>query len=234
MTFRALALAALAVATVATAAAQPRYSRDSLATRLTTLEYSLEQVMENPETAAPAALIQQAKAIVVTHAYRGGLIIGGKGGFGALFARQANGQWSVPVFVEVGEASIGFQAGAREINTIYLIMDNATVEKLYSGRFVIGTTASAVAGPLVAETASRSQSPAPMLVYSSTRGLFAGATASGGWLKPDDSVNRFFYSTTFTMPEIIFSNWFSLPPEAQGLAGRLRHYERTGGAVAKR
>jgi lipid-binding SYLF domain-containing protein len=48
-------------------------------------------------------------------------------------------------------------------------------------------------------------------------GLFAGATVKAGYLTRDDTANRSFYSTTYTLPEILYSDWITPSPEVQPL-----------------
>ena len=47
----------------------------------------------------------------------------------------------------------------------------------------------------------------PVIVYSKARGLFAGATVKAGWLERSDNANFVLYNTTYTMPELLYSDW---------------------------
>jgi SH3 domain-containing YSC84-like protein 1 len=142
-----------------------------------------------------------------------------KDGYGVMMVKRPSGQWSVPAFVKAGEASLGLQLGASAVETVYVIMDDATPRLLFNQRFNIGADAKAIAGPRVAERENNRQPliAAPVLVYTRNMGLFAGATVKAGYLTRDDTANRSFYSTTYTLPEILYSDWITPSPEVQPL-----------------
>jgi lipid-binding SYLF domain-containing protein len=76
-----------------------------------------------------------------------------------------------------------------------------------------------VAGPRVAdsETYNRAILATPVLVYTKTAGLYAGATVKAGYLSRNDNANRAFYNTSSTLPEILYSDWITPPAEVQPL-----------------
>ncbi|MGH8019869.1 MAG: lipid-binding SYLF domain-containing protein, partial [Opitutaceae bacterium] len=200
--------------------------RDQLIEKLISCEYSLEVVMSDPETAIPAEVLREAKGVVLVHQYRAGFIIGGQGGSAVLVARNPqSGKWGVPVFLDPGGINFGLQAGVKEINSVFLLMSEQAVTMAYSGRFDIGADAVAVAGPNAVERERFDLFNAPVLVYSSSGGLFAGASFKTAWLAPFDRANRELYNTTHATPEIALSTWFQPPPEAQSLLTRLRAAE---------
>ena len=202
--------------------------RENLATRIINSEYALEEIMKKPETRIPASILQQAKGIILTLNYRAGFMLGGHGGRGVLVAKNPlNGKWGVPAFVSTGGANFGFQIGAKEVDTIYVIMDEATVGQAYTGRFDLSADAAAVAGPvgLISEKKeSDDYKNANILVYTTTKGLYAGVSIKGGWVKPDNSATKAFYNTEFNAPEIVLSDWFELPREAKALINRINYY----------
>ena len=202
--------------------------RDKLIASLKSCEYSLDVVMGKAETAIPADALRQAKGVVIVHQYRVGLIFGGQGGTAVLVARNPqSGNWGPPVFLDPGGISFGLQAGAKEINTVFLLMSEDAVRRAYSGRFELGADANAVAGPKNAEVENFDLFKAPVLVYRSLGGLYAGAAVKGGWLAPYDKANRELYHTPYATPEIALSTWFEIPPEAQSIVNKLR--EHAGG-----
>lgn len=200
--------------------------REQLAEKLTSCEYALEVVMDKPATAIPTQALRQARGVIVVHQYRVGFIIGGQGGSAVLIARNPqSGNWGPPVFLDPGGINIGLQAGAKEINSVFLLMNDDAVQRAYSGRFNVGVDASAVAGPNAAEVENFDLFKVPVLVYTSNGGLFAGASMKTGWLTPFDRANRELYRTTYSTPEIVLSTWFQVPAEAQSFVVRLRNYE---------
>jgi lipid-binding SYLF domain-containing protein len=50
----------------------------------------------------------------------------------------------------------------------------------------------------------------------------AGATIKTGFLAADNDANRLLYSTTFTMPEILDSDWITPPEEVKPLMSYIR------------
>jgi lipid-binding SYLF domain-containing protein len=204
--------------------------RDKLVTALTTCEYSLDVVMSKPETAVPVDALRQAKGIIIVHQYRVGLIFGGQAGSAVLCVRvpAKNNEWGAPVFLDPGGVSFGLQAGAKEINSVFLLMSEDAVRRAYSGRFELGADAVAVAGPRNSEVENFDLFKAPVLVYTSLGGLYAGAALKTGWLTPYEKGNRELYQTPHSTPEIVLSTWFETPPEAEAIVRKIKMYESGG------
>lgn len=196
---------------------------EKLIANLSSCEYSLDVVMGKPETAIPADAMRQAKGVVIVHQYRVGLIFGGQAGTAVLVARNPlkGGAWGPPVFLDPGGVTFGLQAGAKEINSVFLLMSDDAVRRAYTGRFELGADAIAVAGPRNSEVQNFDLFKAPVLVYTSLGGLYAGAAIKSGWLTPYDKGNRALYRTTHSTPEIALSDWFEIPPEAQSIVNKL-------------
>ncbi len=131
-------------------------------------------------------------------------MLGGHGGRGVLVAKNPlNGKWGVPAFVSTGGANFGFQIGAKEVDTIYVIMDEATVRRAYTGRFDLSADAAAVVGPvgvLSEKMKATTTKNANILVYTTTKGLYAGVSVKGGWVKPDNTATKVF-TIQSTMPQ---------------------------------
>lgn len=211
-------LLSLAVALVAIPLSIGADNHAKLVTQLQSCEAILQEFQASPETAIPVQVLKQAKAIVIVNEFHAGLIIGGKGGYGAALVKQPDGRWSVPVFLDAGEASLGLQVGAKAVYTIYIINDDAGARLLYKPRFNFGVDADAVAGPRSADVQEATQIiKAPVFVYRKNSGLFAGTKLKTGWLAGDDNSNRVYYQTQRSMPELLFSNWITPPKEAADL-----------------
>ena len=225
-----IAVAFLCVSSAASLSAKPK--REKLINTLVAAEYVLQEVMRQPETAIPAQILQDAKGIILTVNYRGGILIGGHGGYGILIAKNPlNQQWGPPGFVKTGGANLGVQLGVKEFDSIFVIMDGDTVRKAYSGRFDFGADAAAVAGPVFRSSESRQSddyAQAKILVYTSKKGLFAGVAVKAGWVSPNNRATQFFYDTEYNMPEIVLSDWFDVPTEATALMQRLNYYTDGG------
>ncbi len=225
-----IALACLGFVLIA-ASSNAAPKREKLVDRIVSGEYVLEEVMADPATAIPADILSDAQGIIFTLNYRGGIMIGAHAGQGILIAKNPiTKEWGVPAFVRTGGANIGIQLGVKEFDAVYVIMDLDTVRKAYTGRIDFGADAAAIAGPLESSTEtlnSLDYQNAKILVYSNKKGLYAGVSVKAGWVSPDNKATQAFYNTDYNMPEIVLSDWFELPVEANALLQRLNYY--TGG-----
>ncbi|HWA11163.1 MAG TPA: lipid-binding SYLF domain-containing protein [Opitutaceae bacterium] len=197
--------------------------REDLVTRVETCEAILQDFMIHRDTAIPASVLKQAHAIVIVNQFKAGFLFGFKKGYGVILARKPDGRWSLPVIIDAGEASLGLQVGAKSVESIFILTDDATPRLLFRNRFNVGVDAKAVAGPKAAEAENNNHEliaaapAAPVLVYSKSTGLYAGATVKAGYLSRDDDANRVLYNTNYTMPELLYSDWVSAPEEVQPL-----------------
>ena len=184
-------------------------SRADLVSRVETCEAILQEFQLRRDTAIPPAVLQRAQAIIIVNQFKGAFLVGIKDGYGVILVKKPNGRWSLPVLVSAGEASLGFQVGANSIETIYIVTDANTPRLLFNHRFNVGVDAKAVAGPKAAEAEKLSAEilSTPMLVYSRSAGLYAGATVKAGHLSRNDTANCQLYNTQYTMPELLYSDW---------------------------
>lgn len=212
-TFLLIFVALLAVAPIAASAAQA--SRADYVTRIESCEAILQEFTDNSPTAIPPDILRQARAIVVVNQFKAGIFLGVKDGYAVILVKRADGHWSLPVLLSAGEASLGLQLGAKSVETVMVITNDQTPKLLFNQRFNVGVDAKAVAGPKVAER-ERDNHPiidAPILVYSKSKGLFAGATVKVGYLTRNDEANFVLYNTNYTLPELLYSDWVKPPQE---------------------
>jgi lipid-binding SYLF domain-containing protein len=194
-------------------------SRADLVDRIETCEAILQEFQSRRDTAIPDAVLRQAKAIVIVNQFKAGFFIGVKDGYGVIMVKNDQGRWSLPVLISAGEASLGLQIGASAMESIYVITDANTPKLLFKQRFNVGVDAKAVAGPRAAE-AERLNAEilrTPMLIYTKSAGLYAGATVKAGHLSRNDKANFQLYNTNYTMPELLYSDWVKPPAEVQPL-----------------
>lgn len=210
-------LLAVALSLVAPAGAA-QFKRSDYVARMQTCEAILQTTMLYPDRAIPASVLRRAKGLVIVNQVKVGFLLGVKDGWGVAMVRRADGQWSLPVFIKAGEISFGLQAGGKSVETIYVLMDEAATRLLTQTRFNFGVDAKAVAGPLAA-SANKSTLPykAHVLVYTSAKGFYAGATVKTGTISPLTGATQQFYHTHYGIPEILFSNWVQATPAAQEL-----------------
>jgi lipid-binding SYLF domain-containing protein len=209
----------LLVALLAAAVARAEVSRPDLVKRVETCEAILRENQIHRATAIPAEVFKRAKAILIINQFKAGFLIGVKDGYGVIMVKKADGKWSVPVLIGAGEASLGFQVGAKSIESIYIITDEATPRMLFNNRFNLGVDAKAVAGPKAAESERNSEDllKTPLLAYIKSVGLYAGATVKAGHITRNDPANFLLYNTKYTMPELLYSDWVAPAEEVKPL-----------------
>jgi lipid-binding SYLF domain-containing protein len=193
----------------ATSRAAAKSARSTLVEQVETCEAILQEFQKNRDSAPSDDAWKKARAVIITNQFKAGFILGMKGGYGVVLVKKPDGQWSIPVLINAGEASLGLQLGANAIETVYILTDDATPRLLYNSRFNIGVDAKAVAGPRAADAESNNRDiiGAPVLVYTKARGLYAGATVKAGYVSRNDQVNFTLYNTQFTLPELLYSDW---------------------------
>jgi VCBS repeat-containing protein len=196
-----------------------RTPRGDLVVRVETCEAILREFMASPSTAIPAGVWRQARGLMVLSQFKAGFIFGVKGGYGIIMVKKPNGHWSLPVLIDASEASLGLQVGAKSVDTVCIITDDATPRLLFTSQINIGVDAKAVAGPSSAEYESDTKTTfiAPVLVYSRSEGLFAGATVKAGHVQRNDLANYTLYGTNNAMPELLYSDWVTPPADVQPL-----------------
>lgn len=192
--------------------------------RVETCEAILREFMANPEYTIPKNILERARGIIIVNQFRAGLIFGVKDGYGVMMVRRPDNTWSVPALLAAGEGSFGFQIGASSTETIYILMDDATPRMLFGKRFHVGVDAEAVAGPKAATSEQSNEEilQTPVLVYSNDRGAYLGASLKAGYLTRNDEANYILYRTTYTLPEILYSDWVETPEEVKPLMNYVR------------
>jgi lipid-binding SYLF domain-containing protein len=190
-------------------------TREDYVKHFESCEAIIREFMADRAYAIPTTVLQQARGIIIVNSFKAGFIFGVKGGYGVILVKKPDGKWSLPVLINAGEASLGLQFGAKSDETIYVMMDDATPKLLFNGRFNVGVDAKAVAGPKYAEIESMNRAilATPVLVYAKSKGLFAGATVKAGFVSRADETNRFFYKTSYTMPELLYGDFVTPPSE---------------------
>jgi lipid-binding SYLF domain-containing protein len=194
-------------------------SRADLVARVESCEAILQEFQSKPAYAIPTHVWQRARAVVILNQFKAGFLIGVQDGYGVIMVKKANGRWSVPVLINAGEASLGFQLGAKAVESVFIITDDKTPRILFTQRFNVGVDAKAVAGPKAAEAERNNEEilRTPMLAYTKSVGLFAGATVKAGHISRNDKANFSLYNTRYAMPELLYSDWVQPPAEVQPL-----------------
>lgn len=211
-----LLLAALCTASLTRA----EVNRAELVSYVETCEAILQEFQSKPSRDA----WQRAKGVLILNQFKGGLILGVKGGYGVIMVKKPDGQWSLPVLVNASEASLGLQLGATRIESVFIITDEKTPKILFNQRMNIGVDAKAVAGPLATERERNNAEilKTPLLGYTKSTGLYAGATIKAGQIVRNDQANFTLYNTNYTMPELLYSDWVQPPEEVRPIMALMR------------
>lgn len=192
-------------------------SRQDLVNRIETCEAILQEFATRSAIGPSQQAWQRARGILILNQFKAGFLLGIQDGYGVIMVKKPNGRWSLPVLINAGEASLGFQIGAKSVEGIFIITDDETPRMLFKNRFNIGVDAKAVAGPRAAEKERNNDDilKTPLLAYTKSVGLFAGATVKAGHISRNDKSNFMLYETRYTMPELLYSDWVQPPKEVQ-------------------
>ncbi|MBI1181473.1 MAG: hypothetical protein GC201_13030 [Alphaproteobacteria bacterium] len=139
---------------------------------------------------------------IVPHYARGGLVAGGSGGEGVMVMRGTKG-WSNPLFYNVGGISVGAQAGFEAGAVAFLLMnDKSTASFAQQNNFSLD----ADAGLTIVDYSAAGQASAgkgDVVVWSDTKGAFAGAMVGVSDINWDDDENAAYYGSKVTAAAVI-------------------------------
>lgn len=138
-------------------------------------------------------LLAKAKGVYLVPEFgRGALVIGGRGGAGVMLARK-DGKWTDPAFYDMGGISVGAQAGGSGGAVAFLLMTQGAVDAFKSGnKFSLN----AGAGLSIVNYSANAQSSwgkGDIILWSNTKGAYAGATISVTDINWADTNNQAYY-----------------------------------------
>ena len=163
--------------------------------RLRNAGTDLKQLMNAPDSAIPSEVLADAKCVgVVPDMVKGGFVIGANHGRGVATCRTGSG-WSQPAFFAITGGTWGAQIGLESVDLVMVFLGDAGMQQLLNSQFKLGAEAGVAAGPLGREAQAGTdwKMKNKILVYSRTKGLFAGIDLSGASVKPDDDSTRAYY-----------------------------------------
>jgi SH3 domain-containing YSC84-like protein 1 len=177
----------------------------------------LQEIMNVPDN-IPANLVDKAECvIVVPSVLKGGFIVGGAYGRGAMTCRSGehfNGPWGTPLMMALEGGSVGFQIGGQATDFVILVTNPRGAIAILKNKVKLGADVSAAAGPKGRDASAETDSSlrAEMLTYSRSRGLFAGVSLEGSTLRPDTDANGSLYGKKIDPSDIVLKN--TVPPPA--------------------
>ncbi|HEY7405484.1 MAG TPA: lipid-binding SYLF domain-containing protein [Candidatus Angelobacter sp.] len=155
----------------------------------------LKQLMNAPDSAIPQDVLKDAKCVaVVPDMVKGGFVFGANHGRGVATCRTGNG-WSQPAFFAITGGTWGAQIGLESVDLVMVFLGDAGMNQLLQSQFKLGAEAGVAGGPVGREAQAGTdwKMKNKILVYSRTKGLFAGIDLSGAAVKPDDDSTRAYY-----------------------------------------
>jgi SH3 domain-containing YSC84-like protein 1 len=189
----------------------------------------LKEIHAVPDKDIPQDLWDKAECVLVVPGLKkAAFVIGGEYGNGLMSCKH-NGEWSAPVFMQVGKGSWGLQIGAQSIDLVLLVMNKSGMEKMLKNKVSLGAEASVAAGPVGrdARAATDAQMKAEILSYSRTQGLFAGINLSGGVIRPDNDSTADLYGKPVSASDVVMGTNFKAPEVAASFMAALRRSDQT-------
>lgn len=165
----------------------------------------LKALMNAPDSAIPQEVLADAKCIaVVPDMVKGGFVIGANHGRGVATCRSGNG-WSQPAFIAITGGTWGAQIGLESVDVVMVFLGDAGAKELLNSQFKLGAEAGVAAGPLGREAQASTdwKMKDKILVYSRTKGLFAGIDLSGAAVKADDDSTRAYYGNLVPTDQLL-------------------------------
>ena len=184
----------------------------------------LDEIHAVPDKDIPRELWDRAACVVVVPGLKkAAFVFGGEYGKGLMSCRHS-GQWSAPIFMEIGKGSWGLQIGAQSIDLVLLVMNAKGMEKMLRNKVSLGVEASVAAGPIGrdARAATDAQMQAEILSYSRTQGLFAGINLSGGVVRADKDDNVDLYGKAIAPKDVVMAGTIAAPESAAPFMAALR------------
>ena len=184
----------------------------------------LREIHAVPDKDVPQELWDKAECVIVVPGLKkAAFVIGGEYGKGLMSCRHS-GEWSAPVFMEVGKGSWGLQIGAQSIDLVLLVMNASGMEKMLRNKVTLGAEASIAGGPVGrdARAATDAQMKAEILSYSRTQGLFAGVNLSGGVVRPDTDDNTDLYGPNVAARDVVMGTTVKAPAVTEPFMAALK------------
>ena len=165
---------------------------------------TLKQFIADPNMQAFRDLARTAQGIlIVPQLLRGGLVVGGTGGSGVLYARDIEaGTWRGPAFYSIGSVTFGLQVGAEASQVVMMIMTEKGLNSLLSSSFKLGADVTLAAGPIGGGTKAAT---ADILAYARSKGAFGGFTVEGAVIGTKDGWNDSYYGGPAPPSDILIS-----------------------------
>ena len=169
---------------------------------------ALDSIMAAPDQEIPQDLLAKAHGIaVVPNVIKGAFLAGGRFGKGLVAARDENGKWGTPLYIDIGGGSFGLQIGVEATDLILVFTEPGGLQEMLKDNLKLGVDAGAVAGPVGrrVEAGTNLTFDSPIYSYSRNKGVFAGVSLDGSILTVDDSANHEVYGKDVSGTDILIT-----------------------------
>jgi lipid-binding SYLF domain-containing protein len=156
--------------------------------------------------------VSKSKALfIVPEILRGAFVFGGAGGGGVLLVRdERSGEWSQPVFYNIGAVSFGLQAGADASELIMVVRTQKGLEEFYRSDFKLGADVGVSIGSL-GSSASMEGITADLVSFGRSKGAFMGMALNGALIAVSDASNETYYGKPVRPTDILLKKTVSNP-----------------------
>jgi lipid-binding SYLF domain-containing protein len=217
------------LACLPTAAAQDK--ENDATKRLAEAGKVFTEIMAAEDKAIPGSVLDKAECVVIIPGMKkGGFIVGGSFGRGAVSCRTADKKgWGAPAMLEMGGGSVGLQLGASSTDVVMLVMNREGMDSLLKDKFTLGGDASIAAGPVgrAATAETDAALKAKILSYSRSSGVFGGVALKGSTLKQDNDANKELYGKQVDAAQIL-SGTVTAPASAGAMTQALAKHSPVG------
>jgi len=167
----------------------------------------LDDLAKIPLKGIPPKLLFDAQGVaIIPRVLKAGFVFAGRGGHGIVIARDKDGNWGDPVFVNLGGASVGFQIGVEATDVVFVFRKRTSLDRILEGKgkVTLGADAAVAAGPvgLTVAAATDARLDAEILSYSRSRGVFTGVSIDGAVIHADGKGNEMFRSNPEAMKAV--------------------------------
>jgi lipid-binding SYLF domain-containing protein len=161
---------------------------------------------------------RKARCVTVLVLGKGGFIVGGQGGGGAISCRgEGGGRWSAPVPLKAGGTTVGAQIGGAKVEIVMTWKNVDDIDAVARSTPVLQGSTQAAAGSAGAGASSGTNASAGAGVFtvSQGEGLYAGATFEGLAVDPDRDDIEVLYGRDTDLRKILVQRAVSAPEVAR-------------------
>ncbi len=185
--------------------------------RVLTSTKILQNILKAPKTAITEKLLHNAKAIAIfPNVAKGAFLLGVSSGKGILSIKDAKGKWSNPIFVKLGNLSLGLQIGLKTTDLIMVFKNYRSLDDLADGKVTISANAGAVAISKGIQNSVETDEKLTSRITSAgkSNGIYAGASISGGSLTVSNNDDFDYYDDLIYVNDILAHDKVKDKPES--------------------